>query len=158
MNQNYLLLAVVVLGFILEMIIAYKLSNEKKHVEKFNKKLEAEFTRTKKHLDDILDTTTSETQEIISQSLEQYKSVHTEIRKLTDHVHEKIEDVAQEIVQWQAEELTSQIETHQEHLNKLANDSADFITKATSKEIEELQGKLAVTISQTQELIQDHHW
>ncbi len=140
MDQTYNLLAIVILGLILELIIAYKLRSDKKRVEKFDAEYKEEFEHIKRQLDKVVSATRNESQEIISKTLEQYHDVHSEIKNFTLKLQQRIDDMTEEIV-------VEQKELMREHAQK----SATELIKNTEMEIASLNKTLQATVIELQQ-------
>ncbi|GIK83392.1 MAG: hypothetical protein BroJett025_00140 [Patescibacteria group bacterium] len=140
--QTYNLLAIVILGLVLELIIAYKLRADKKRIEKMDEDYKKEFEHIKQQLDRVVSATRSESQEIISKTLDQYHDVHSEVQNFTLKLHQRIDDITDEIVEQQKTLL-------QDHAKK----SSEDLIKATEVEIKNLGTLLQKTVVELQQKV-----
>ena len=133
MNQTYNLLAVVILGLFLELIMAYKLRSDKKRLEKMDEEYKNEFKRMKETLDKVISSTRNESQEIILQTLDQYHDVQGEVKNFTLKLHQRVDDVTQEIVEQQKDIL----QKHAKHSSQELVESVSTEIKSLSKTLQE---------------------
>lgn len=139
MDQTYNILALVVLGLGLELILAYKLHTDKKRFEKIDQEYQNELQQVKKQLNKVISATRAESQEIITELLNQYHTVQSEVGSFTLKLQQKIDDVTDEIVEQQ-----------KELLKKHAQDSAKELVETTGAQIKTLSTVLQDTIAQSQ--------
>ena len=142
MDQTYNILAVVILGLSLELIIAYKIRSDKKRVEKFDAEYKQEFDHIKQQLDKVVSATRTESQEIITKTLEQYHDVHSELKNFTLKLQQRIDDITEEVVVQQKELI-------HEHARK----SSEDLIQGTQLEIQNLSKTLQATVTELQEKI-----
>ncbi len=149
MDQTYNLLAVVILGLVLELIIAYKLRADKKRLEKFDAEYKKEFDHIKHQLDKVVSATRNESQEIISKTLEQYHDVHNELKNFTLKLQQRIDDITEEIVDQQKELIAEHAQLSSEELVKGVHLEIQNISKTLQTSVAEQQQKIS------QELVQE---
>lgn len=143
MNQTYNLLAIVVLGLILEIIIAYKLRSDKKRLEKIDEDYKKEFQHIKKTLDRVVSSTRNESQEIIMQTLDQYHDIHSEVKNFTLKLNQKVDDITQEIVEQQKDLLQKHAQHSSIELVDHVNQEIKILSKTLQETILDLQKQVS---------------
>jgi F0F1-type ATP synthase membrane subunit b/b' len=146
MEQTYNLLAIVILGLILEIIIAYKLKSDKKRLEKFDEQYKKEFELIKQQLTKIVTATRDESQEIVSKILEEYRDVHSEVKNFTLKLQQKIEDITQEIIEEQKNLLAEQTQKATTDLTNTTQAEVSGLGKMIQSSIAEIQQKISTQL------------
>lgn len=154
MTENLVILAVVFLGLVLEIIFAYKLRADKKRLDRIAEEFTDELQRTRNKMHDVLSRTRDEAEKILITSVEQYKAVTEDVQKLSQHTQQKLSETTEELIEWQASVMATELETQQTDLRHHALEAQQKLRSTTQHEIKELSSKLSESIVTAQKDLQ----